>query len=250
MAVLNVLDLYPRAIASFRSSAPAGVAMVMCLMIVASAGCAAKEERRLAGDTRAQSRAEAAFDAGADKPPSPDTMYGLARILLAQGRTMESMTLLRNTTGQYPNYLPAYNALAEAHLRLGQTDEAIEVLTEGLRRAPNDPVLLNNLGMTLFLERRYEEALPHFERAAAVRPEDATYRANQAATLGMLGRADEARAVYRQFLSPADVGANIQVLERARRSSAAGPVPEDNSPPQLIPETHARPEAARVSPAE
>jgi Flp pilus assembly protein TadD len=205
---------------------------VAVIVVAASGGCAGKQDRPRTGTVSAYSYSDSAFDAAADKPPSADTMYGLARILMSQGRPMESITLLRNTTGQYPGYLPAYNALAEAHLWLGQADEAIDALTQGLKRSPNDPVLLNNLGMTLFLEQRYDEALHYFERAVAVRPQEQNYRANQAAALGMLGRTPEARALYRQILPPADVGANIQILERARKGGAAGILSDEDSPPQ------------------
>jgi Flp pilus assembly protein TadD len=248
MEVESVMYRHMRSRASVGMAGPVGMSILVCLLIAAAGGCTARDQSHRTGGAWAHSRADAQFDTGADKPPSPDTMYGLARILMSQGRPVESITLLRNTIGQYPKYLPAYNALAEAHLWLGQTDEAIAALTEGLRRGPNDPVLLNNLGMTLFLDQRYEEALPYFERAAALRPEDATYRANQAAALGMLGRLTEARVLYRQIVSPGDVGANIRILDQARRGGAAHPEPEEVLPRQATVGTSHHPDRPSESP--
>jgi tetratricopeptide (TPR) repeat protein len=71
--------------------------------------------------------------------------------------------------------------------------------------------------MTHFLREEYAEALPQFTRAADLRPEVPLYRANKAAALGMLGRSQEARMEYRQFLRPTDADENVDILNRARR---------------------------------
>ena len=121
--------------------------------------------------------------------PGTNAWAPVASMTTARERHTESMGILRNIIAQYPNYLPAYNALAEAYVQIGKSEDAIEVLQAGLKRAPDDAVLLNNLGMAHFLREEYADALPHFERAAERRPEVPLYRANKAATLGMLGRA-------------------------------------------------------------
>ena len=161
--------------------------------------------------------AQDGFDAAANRPPTPHTLYALAKILASQERYTESLNLLRGIISDQPNYVPAYNAMAEVQLRTGQTDEAVATLNTGLRRAPNDPVLLNNLGMVWFLQERYDTALPYFEHAAKAKPEIAMYRANQAASLGMLGRTREANDLYRTIMSPAAADENIDILNKARK---------------------------------
>jgi Flp pilus assembly protein TadD len=163
---------------------------------------------------------DAQFDAGAGRAPNARTMYTLARILAAQGRDRECITVLTRTTRQYAGFLPAYSDLAEAYLRLGRTDDGIAVLDQGLRQAPQDPVLLNNLGMCWFLKGDYTQALRLFSRASMARPEDVTYKGNQAAALGMLGRTAEATALYSQFMASPDVRHNMSVLARARNGNA------------------------------
>lgn len=159
------------------------------------------------------------FDAGANAPPSPTTLYALARILAAQERYTESISVLKNIIASQPKYIPAYNTLAEVQLRTGQPAEAERSLERGLELAPRDPVLLNNMGMVYFIQERYEEALPYFEQAVEAQPSSAQYRGNQAATLGMLGRMTEANDVYRTIMSPAAADENIDILDRARRKA-------------------------------
>jgi Flp pilus assembly protein TadD len=71
--------------------------------------------------------------------------------------------------------------------------------------------------MVYFLDEDYETALTHFERATDAAPGEATYRANKAAALGMLGHTAEAAELYRKHLKQSDVHENVNVLMNARR---------------------------------
>jgi tetratricopeptide (TPR) repeat protein len=212
-----------------------GGVVLACAMVISFAmtagGCAANEgptekptQKRAQSQTaiRAHKKTNAPdpFDAGAGRPPTAATMYSLSRILAAQEKTADCIALLKNLIQRYPNYAPAYNALAEAYLSLDRTDDAIRSLNEGVRRFPKDPVLQNNLGMIHFLDEDYEIALTHFERATDAAPGEANYRANKAAALGMLGRTAEAAELYRKHLKQSDVHENVNVLMEARRASS------------------------------
>jgi tetratricopeptide (TPR) repeat protein len=216
---------------SLRASPVPGLAIVLLIgALFAANGCAVKHrQQRLASEAAAG--VEDPFDAGSNKPPTAETMYGYSKILLSQGRAVESIAVSRNIIQQHPGFVRAYNTLAEAHLLLGQMEEAIEALMAGLQRSPDDSILLNNLGMVFFIERRYEDALPQFERAVTARPEERRYRANKAATLAMLGRTAEAAMLYRQIVRPAEVESNIEILKRARRSAAPVLNPTDRADP-------------------
>ena len=77
-------------------------------------------------------------------------------------------------------------------------------------------MIQNNLGMCRLLQKRYEDALECFSAAAAGEPADARARANMAVALGMLGRMEEALAIYLQLVSPAEAHYNLGVLYEAR----------------------------------
>jgi len=183
------------------------------------------------------------FDTAANRPPNAKTLYSLSRILAAQGREPECMHVLSRIIDQYPEFLPAYNDLAEAHLRAEDTDSAMAVLTEGLMQAPHDPVLNNNMGMCWLIEGDYAQALDHFKKAEALAPKNPIYLANTAVALGMLGRVDEARENYDRVVTPADAARNMSILARARAHAAdeLAPTAPTTAPAEVESQSDAEP---------
>ena len=155
------------------------------------------------------------FDTSVDRAPTASTLHATARVMAAQGRDAQCELVLRKLIDEHPDFLPAYNELAELHMRYGAIDSAVVTLEMGLERAPQDTVMLNNLGMCRLLQKRYDEALDSFTLASAADPDDARARANMATTLGLLGRADEALALFYQVMPPADAHHNVAVLCRS-----------------------------------
>lgn len=156
------------------------------------------------------------FDKAANQPPTAKTLYAMARILSVQGKDQQCNYVLTRVIGMQPRFLPAYVELAELHLRHRRVDRAVAVLKSALVVAPHDAVLHNDIGMCRMVQHNYSEALNEFTLAAAVAPQDARYRANMAASLGVAGRYDEALALYRQIVPPADAHYNLSVLCEAR----------------------------------
>ena len=177
-------------------------------------GCATPG--RFDGLRSSQADADADFQKGADRPPTPRALYAMAGILAGQGRDAECEPVLRRIVREHPRFLPAYCDLAELALRHRRADDAIETLSAGLRLAPRDPILLNNLGMCWILKREYGDALGVFTRAAGIMPQDARYRANMAVSLGMMGRYEESLSLYQQVVPTPDAHHNLGVIRRAR----------------------------------
>ena len=191
---------------------------VCAALLAALASCAGSPSIGTPADQA--SLAERQFQQGIDRAPTPDTLYAMARILAAQGREAECQSVLQRIIHDAPNYMPAYNDLAELHMRQRKLDQAIDTLQIGLKVAPRQAVLINNLGMCRMLQHEYGKALDEFTRAAGIAPDDTRFRANMAAALGMDGRYDEALALYMQIGSPADAHFNIAVLAEARKDQA------------------------------
>ena len=190
----------------------------------ALSGCSSAEKTSSTAGKHDKAEVRAAadpFEAGAKMPPKAGTLYSLARILMSQGRDGEALTVLNNLNQRYPDFMPAYNAKAECHLRADRAQEAIDTLTAGLKRRPQDAVLLNNLGMVWFLEGNYDEALANFDAAAAAAPKEGLYVANQAMTLAMLGRDKQAAALYERVTDYPTLRHNLRVLAKAREHRAA-----------------------------
>jgi Flp pilus assembly protein TadD len=85
--------------------------------------------------------------------------------------------------------------------------------------SPQDPVLLNNLGMSQLVRKDYENALELFTFAAGIKPENARYRANAAVACGLLGRDAESLALFEQILPREHAVHNVHVLRRARQQA-------------------------------
>lgn len=148
-----------------------------------------------------------------DRPPTAKTLYLMADMLSAQGKDTEAEKLYRRILAQYPEFLPAYNDLASLMMRQRRIPEAMNVLQAGLEQNANDPVLLNNIGMCWLIRKRYQNALDYFTKAAAVIPENTRYRSNMATALALMGRHQEALALYRQILPEDAAQENIRILQ-------------------------------------
>jgi len=154
-----------------------------------------------------------------DRPPTAKTLYAMADILTTQGRDAESEVLLKRVIREYPEFLPAYNSLAELQMRQGRINEAIETINSGLRIRPEDPVLLNNLGMCWVVRRDYEKALEMFTTASGIMPENARYRANMAVALGLLGRYQESLSLFEQILPEKQANHNLDIIRKFKKDA-------------------------------
>lgn len=163
---------------------------------------------------------ESAVDTSGERQPSAQTLHSMARIMMSRGQDGEAEVTLNKLIADHPRYMAAYADLSELYIRNRRSDSAVEVLKAGIALAPEDAVLLNNLGMCRLMEERYEEALDHFTAAAAGVPKDIRARANMAVALGMLGRLDESLALYLQLVPEGDAHYNLAVLCEARQDWA------------------------------
>lgn len=158
------------------------------------------------------------FDQGADRAPMLKTRFLYARLVAEQGQHREAEALLAGIRQEYADFLPVYLELARIKMEQGRTRRAAYYLGQGLKRSPNDPVLLNNLGVCFMTLKKYDKALTSFTRAAAAAPEDPRYRASVAMTLGVQGRYDEALSLYRQVMDPGLAHYNTALLAEANSS--------------------------------
>jgi len=187
------------------------------LGVLVVAGCQSSPTQKQADADAKALEAQDEFQKAANREPTPNTFYAMARILAAQQRETESQAILHKIIATHPDYLPAYNDLAESQIRQRQIDAAVGTLQAGLKQQPQQAILLNNLGMCSLINGQYGDALNWFTQAAGRDPNDSRYRANMATALGMLGRYDEALNLYTQIGPAADAHYNIGVLAEARK---------------------------------
>jgi tetratricopeptide (TPR) repeat protein len=162
---------------------------------------------------------DSAFENGAHRPPTAQTLFALARILEVQNRDSDASLVLHSIIVRYPTFLPAYCDLAAVQVRQRQVGLAIETLSSGLKISPNDGVLLNDQGMCQVLVHEYPLALQSFTQACACQPDNTRYRTNIAMVLGLMGRYDESLSLYSLVLTPSDAHYNLGVLCNARHDT-------------------------------
>ncbi len=154
-------------------------------------------------------------DAQSDSPDArPNTMYGMCRILRAQGKTEQAELSLIGLIREFPDFSPAYNDLAEIRLERGRLDEAVKYLEDGIAVAPTDPVLQNNAGVCALLKHDYPKALAHFQAAAAVAPYEQRYKANVALATGLNGDPDSGKALYKGVVSDEAAEFNTELIKK------------------------------------
>ena len=123
-------------------------------------------------------------------------MHRQAQALLDSGRLAEAEQAFRQLLAQVPTSISAMQALAHAVRRQGRAPEADALLHAAEAAAQVD------LGQTLRAAGRLTDATPHFERAVALAPGNASYRLlellHRATVFDEQGRAQDAMACFEQ----------------------------------------------------
>ncbi len=195
--------------------------LFLCGMFALSglAGCVSHTQK-VPMSSAHPSAADDSFAAGAGRPPTAETSYTFARILVAQGRDRDAIFVLNETIRQHPDFLPAYNEIADVYVRADRIDDAVACLTAALKRAPDDGILLNNLGMCRLLQKKYEQALESFARATKAAPSNPIFRANHATALAFVGRDAEAVSEYQTVVERWQAKENLAIIAKTRPAPA------------------------------
>lgn len=117
-----------------------------------------------------------------------------------------------------PDHAHAYNALGYTLAdRTNRLPEAVELLKQALRLAPDDPFILDSMGWALFKLKRYTEAVEHLRRAFDGKPdpEIAAHLGEALWVKNGKGDRDEARRVWQGSLKLHPDNENLrEVLSR------------------------------------
>lgn len=117
----------------------------------------------------------------------------------------------------------SYNGIGVAFDRIGDHASAQAYYYVGLELAPDNPTLLNNLGLSLTLGGEYDDAIDNLRRVARQPGATARHRQNLALAYGLAGRTEEAAEVGRVDLAESAVRNNLVYysLLRAMREEGA-----------------------------
>lgn len=144
--------------------------------------------------------------------------YG--KILAMNGRFEEALNVIQGA--QRPD-MPDWKLMsAEAAIydQTGNQQKARSLYKQALKIAPDDPSLLNNLGLSYLLSNELPDAEYTLRRAASLPGADSRVRQNLALVLGVQGKFDEAIQVAQAELDPRQAEANIAYLRHMMQKRA------------------------------
>ena len=119
------------------------------------------------------------------------------RALLEHGYVQEAISELTVAATQIgPNLAQANNLLGIAYDRIGWHKQAAEAYNRALTVAPKDPIVIANLGYSLYLSNDYAGALKRLKQAAKLAPGTPVIYNNLGVVTAQMGKYDEA---YKYF---------------------------------------------------
>jgi tetratricopeptide (TPR) repeat protein len=134
-------------------------------------------------------------------PKSVDARTSLGQLLEKAGRVRDAQAQYEKVITERPSAISAAMQLARIHLdNGGSLDAALDLSLGVSRQLPNNPDV-NDLVGTIYVRKRFpSSALPYFEQAVRLKPDNAAYRyhlgfAYREASQSGRGRAELMRAL-------------------------------------------------------
>jgi Tfp pilus assembly protein PilF len=128
------------------------------------------------------------------------TMLNLGRVLLEQGHPADALVQVEAAVNFDSGSAEVYRMKARVQSALGRRDSAEVSYRVALSIDPNDSWSMNNLGLLLIGDGRYEEALKPLARAVELRPESPAFANNLGVALERTGHAGSAAMAYQSAL--------------------------------------------------
>lgn len=134
----------------------------------------------------------------------------------------EERRKLEGTTGTPVKEAPKSKAAqAQEHHNLGlklyrekKYDEAVKEFEQAVKLDPKNATMSNNLGFTLYKFERYEESVVWLRKAIEIDPQRAVAYANLADAYVKLGKTTEARQYYEKYAEMAPNSPNIEYVRK------------------------------------
>ncbi|MBI3355666.1 MAG: tetratricopeptide repeat protein, partial [Nitrospirae bacterium] len=138
------------------------------------------------------------------------------------GRLPEAERSYRLALELAPGHPEAFHLLGLLAYRVGNLDQAIDLITQAIDEAPSNPLYWFNLGVVAVRAGQKEDAIHSYERALTLNPKYLDAHINLGNVLKDMNRLDEAVQAYRKALSlnqdHADTHNNLGVALKEQRA--------------------------------
>ncbi|TYC49176.1 tetratricopeptide repeat protein [Rhodobacterales bacterium] len=155
-------------------------------------------------------------------PKDREIASAYGKILAMNGRFDEALNVLKRAQRPDTPDWRLMSAEAAIYDQTGQHKQARALYTQALKIAPDEPSLLNNLGLSYLLTNELPDAEYTLRRAATLPGADSRVRQNLALVLGIQGKYDEAIQVAEAELDPNQAKANIAYLQAMMQKRQQG----------------------------
>jgi len=145
-------------------------------------------------------------------PKDREISSAYGKVLAMNGRFEEALNVLQRVQRPDTPDWRLMSAEAAIYDQTGNHAKARSLYKQALLIAPEDPSLLNNLGLSYLLSNDLPNAEYTLRKAAGLPGADSRVRQNLALVLGIQGKYDEAIQVAQAELDPQQAKANIDYL--------------------------------------
>lgn len=147
-----------------------------------------------------------------DYPRERQVLAAYGKALAAAGELEPALDAVRRAqTPEYPDW-KLMSAEAAILDQLGKPQEARQLYRRALEMKPGEPSVLSNLGMSHLLEGDLKTAENYMRQAVQAPGADSRVRQNLALVVGLQGRFKEAEEIASRELSPDQAQANVTYL--------------------------------------
>jgi Flp pilus assembly protein TadD len=157
-----------------------------------------------------------AYRAAAARAPA-DWRYDLelGRLALRLNRPQDALAHFETVRREHPEPA-AWNGLGVCYDLMGDHTRAQGAYAEGLKAAPGDATLRNNLGLSQALAGQFPEAIATLTALASSPQASSRYRLNLALAYGLAGDDEKAAAAAREDLGQSDIDSNRRYYQTLR----------------------------------
>jgi Flp pilus assembly protein TadD len=139
----------------------------------------------------------------------------LGRLALRLNRPQDALTHFETVRREHPEPA-AWNGLGVSYDLMGDHARAQDAYGEGLKAAPGDATLRNNLGLSQALAGNFPEAIATLSALVSSPQASTRYRLNLALAYGLAGDDEKAAGAAREDLGQADIDSNRQYYQTLR----------------------------------
>jgi Flp pilus assembly protein TadD len=125
-------------------------------------------------------------------PTDAELYFGLATVYLYEGRLQDVIRCLTTAIQKAPPHANVHGLMGQTLRKLGRFDEALVHCEKAAALEPEDARIQTELGICLGELGKHDAALGHFEAAARIEPSSAGYQVNLCMALISLNRSSEA----------------------------------------------------------